>query len=154
MELPSHWLIYAILVHGILGSYVDILALMINRLTTPLYNFYNESISLHYGINLDDNGMAQVMSVVGNVLLVGSTFSTIFLLPKMDNWGRKYVSVYLSGLISMMASILILISKHSVSIEFFVIAQFLIGTVIPFRNGVVKLYIAECSPDNIRGWSL
>lgn len=130
---------------------MEFLILMVSRLTTPLYNFYNESISLHYGISLDENGTSQVMSFIGSMMLTGSMFSTVFLLPKMDNWGRKYVSVYLSGLVSMIASVLVIVSKYAISIEFFAISQFLTGILIPFRTGVVKLYIAECSPDNIRG---
>ncbi|KAE9556786.1 hypothetical protein FO519_000192 [Halicephalobus sp. NKZ332] len=152
MELPSPWLTFAILVHGVLGSYVEMLSLIISRLTTPLNHFYNESLTLHYGISLDERGVSEVMSLVGNVTLIGSIFSTIFLLPKMDNWGRKYISVYLTGFTSMIASILIVISKHIVSVESFFVAQFFIGAVTPFRNGVVKLYIAECSPDSIRGF--
>jgi hypothetical protein len=50
---PPRAILYAVLVHGILGSFGELLGMMFNKIAVPLRSFYNHSIEEHYGVYLD-----------------------------------------------------------------------------------------------------
>lgn len=150
-RFPTKYFISTLLIHGVLGSFIDILASMLNRLSQPLSHFYNESISLHYGMHLDEDGGIQITSLMGNLSLVSGIISLIIILPKMDTLGRKTISVYFKGFFAVTASLCVFISKYFNSIELFGFSQILIGITSPLRLGVTKLYVSECVDDRLRG---
>uniref|UniRef100_A0AC34GAB5 Uncharacterized protein n=1 Tax=Panagrolaimus sp. ES5 TaxID=591445 RepID=A0AC34GAB5_9BILA len=143
MEIPSKFLIFSLIVHGLFGAFGEILDSMLNKMATPLGNFYNESIFLHYSIELDSAGIQTCLSLMGNLKLIGSIFAVIFILPKMDSWGRKPIAVYLRTILSGIAAILMITSKFSNSFEFFGLGALAMGAALPLRTGINKLYISE-----------
>uniref|UniRef100_A0AC35EYV9 Major facilitator superfamily (MFS) profile domain-containing protein n=1 Tax=Panagrolaimus sp. PS1159 TaxID=55785 RepID=A0AC35EYV9_9BILA len=149
-EIPP-WLIFAVFVHGILGSFGELLDIMINRLSVPLSNFYNESIFLHYGTFIEPHQATVITSFIENFAICGSIISVIFLIPKMDTWGRKNIAVYLRGFLGIFAALLIVAAKNFEAFELFAVAQIFSGFIRPLKTGVAKAYISECTPDDIRG---
>uniref|UniRef100_A0AC35GIL2 Major facilitator superfamily (MFS) profile domain-containing protein n=1 Tax=Panagrolaimus sp. PS1159 TaxID=55785 RepID=A0AC35GIL2_9BILA len=151
MKFPAPWLIYSVLVHGILGSFGELLDNMINRLSTPLSNFYNESIHQRYGHFIDLNQANIITSIFENFAIFGSIFAVIFLIPRMDTWGRKTIAVYFCASIGIVAALLIIAAKSFKAFELFAIAQIFCGFIRPLKVGVSKAYISECAPDDVRG---
>ena len=152
MKLPAPWLLFSILVHGLLGSFGELLDIMINRLSTPITHFYNESIHLHYGVTVDSDQAMLITSFIENFAIGGSILAVIFLIPKMDTYGRKNIAVYIRSGIGMAAAVLIILAKSFVTFELFAVAQVFCGFVRPLKLGIAKAYISECSPAETRGF--
>lgn len=153
MQVPSKWLIYGLIVHGLIGSFGEVLDSILNKMAVPLGSFFKDSMSIHYGIELSTEGIQTILSLMGNLKLLGSICSVVFILPKMDSWGRKPLAVYLRTALSALAAAFMIVSKFANSFELFACAVLLMGGAFPLRTGVNKLYLAECSPDGLRGWS-
>uniref|UniRef100_A0AC35GU55 Major facilitator superfamily (MFS) profile domain-containing protein n=1 Tax=Panagrolaimus sp. PS1159 TaxID=55785 RepID=A0AC35GU55_9BILA len=152
MYFPSKYLIAAIIIHGCIGYFEDLIQLIFLKAPIPLGNFYNESLSLHYGIILDSDGLAQTMSFISSLQIFGSIISLLVILPKMDSFGRKYVAIYFRAGLGFAAAALMLMGKFFSSFEFFAGGSAILGATGPIRFGVTKYYISECSPDEIRGF--
>uniref|UniRef100_A0A914QHL2 Major facilitator superfamily (MFS) profile domain-containing protein n=1 Tax=Panagrolaimus davidi TaxID=227884 RepID=A0A914QHL2_9BILA len=150
----SKYLIAAIIIHGCIGYFEDLIQLIYTKVPVPLGNFYNESLSLHYGIILDSDGLSQTMSFISSLQIFGSIISLLVILPKMDTFGRKFVAVYFRAGIGFLSAIFLLFGKLFLSIESFAIGTVLFGALWPIKSGVTKYYISECSPDKIRGFLL
>ena len=148
----SKYLVAAVVVHGCLGCFEDLIMLLFSKAPVPLSHFYNESLYLHYGIILSENGISQVLSSISSLQILGSLSSLIFILPTMDSYGRKNVSIYFRSGFAFLAVILMLMGRWLTSIELFAGGSFLIGATTPLKAGVTRLYVSECSPDNIRGF--
>uniref|UniRef100_A0A7E4ZQG1 MFS domain-containing protein n=1 Tax=Panagrellus redivivus TaxID=6233 RepID=A0A7E4ZQG1_PANRE len=153
MEWPSKWLTAAILIHGLLGGFGEVIDLVLMRMNIPLAAFYNQSMELHYDINLNDAGVTQLTSWIANLGQVGSVVAVILVVPRMDTWGRKTVAVYFRSAIGAISALMMIASKSFVSVELFALSQLFIGFIRPLRIGVNKMYMSECAPDHLRGFA-
>ena len=151
MFLPSKYLTAAIIIHGCVGCFEELMAIFFTKATVPLGKFYNDSMTLHYGISLGPEGVVQAMTVMMSVQMIGSILSLFFIIPKMDSYGRKTVAIWFRSGLAMMAVIFMLIGKLVFSIELFALGGVLLGAVGPIKIGVTRFYVSECSPDEIRG---
>ena len=153
MLWPTKYLIAAVIVHGCLGCFEDLLNILFIKAPIPLSHFYNDSLNLHYGITLNENGVSQVLSVFSNLHLLGTLLSLIFILPKVDSFGRKAVAIYFRTSFAFLAVILMLLGRLFVSIELFAGGNILLGATTPLKMGATRIYISECSPDSVRGFA-
>ncbi|KAE9548866.1 hypothetical protein FO519_007928, partial [Halicephalobus sp. NKZ332] len=135
--IPSKFLIFSIVVHGLLGSYVELMVVIMSKVASPLGHFYNQSINLHYGASLDEAGVIRTFAIMENLAFVGSILSTIIFVPKMDSW---------------VGGISLILGFYFTSIEAAAFGFFCFGIERPLRMGVTKLYIGECAPNEIRGF--
>lgn len=154
MYVPSKYLIAAVIIHGLLGCFEDLIIILFAKAPVPLGNFYNSSLELHYGITLNEAGVGQIMSLLSSLQLLGTLFSLIFILSKMDSYGRRTVAIYFRATISFVAVGLMFLGWLFTSVELFAGGCMLIGVGLPLKNGVTRLYLSECSPDQIRGKSI
>uniref|UniRef100_A0AC34FFR3 Major facilitator superfamily (MFS) profile domain-containing protein n=1 Tax=Panagrolaimus sp. ES5 TaxID=591445 RepID=A0AC34FFR3_9BILA len=152
MYFPSKYLIAAIIIHGCIGYFEDLIQLIFIKAPVPLGHFYNDSLILHYGYILDNDGLSQVMALISNLQIFGSVVSLLVILPKMDSFGRKFVAIYFRAGLGFLAAILMLFGKFFTSFELFAVGAVILGATGPIRFGVTKYYISECSPDEIRGF--
>uniref|UniRef100_A0A914DNJ6 Major facilitator superfamily (MFS) profile domain-containing protein n=1 Tax=Acrobeloides nanus TaxID=290746 RepID=A0A914DNJ6_9BILA len=150
---PPRAILYAVLVHGILGSFGELLGMMFNKIAVPLRSFYNHSIEEHYGVYLDPASLSLVSSLLTNANILGSLISTLVFVPQIDVWGRKPVAVYFRSVICLLASAFYIAAKFLSSVELFALGQFTNGLNKPLKVAVAKLYLAECSPNEYRGFT-
>ncbi|KAE9548865.1 hypothetical protein FO519_007927 [Halicephalobus sp. NKZ332] len=118
-------------------SYMELMMVIMSKVSLPLEHFYNQSMNLHYGISLDEAGVIRTFAIMENLAFVGSILSTIIFVPKMDSW---------------VGGISLILGFYFTSIEAAAFGFFCFGMERPLRTGVTKLYIGECAPNEIRGF--
>ncbi|KAK0418033.1 hypothetical protein QR680_013338 [Steinernema hermaphroditum] len=145
------WLVYVIVVHGVLSTSNTVLEMMLNSVSLPLQRFFNDSVHEHYGVVLDAQGMSLVVSLMPNVDLLGFLCSLLFVVPLMDSHGRRFVSVSVRSASVVLSASCFTLAKYANSVELYALGQFLLGFVQPMKMIVVKIYLTECVPDRFRG---
>jgi len=98
--------------------------------------------------------MIRGYSIIQNISTVASILSAIFFLPKMDSWGRKFCTIYFAPGVFLSGLLCWIIGFYLNSIEIALPGSICFGIAIPIKAAVLKLYIAECAPDAIRGFSV
>ncbi|CAI4227045.1 unnamed protein product [Auanema sp. JU1783] len=148
----SHHLTISLLSYALLGIYTDIQALMFSTLPGPLANIYNATLINHYSIHADAKGLSLVSTAMIIALSIGTGVSLSKVLPLLDKRGRKFVNVYLRGVLGFLVGVCQLCTILLESAEFFLFAQFLTGVMIILSNCGSQLYLTECAPDEHRGF--
>uniref|UniRef100_A0A915APU7 Major facilitator superfamily (MFS) profile domain-containing protein n=1 Tax=Parascaris univalens TaxID=6257 RepID=A0A915APU7_PARUN len=137
------------LTHAILGSFGDIEAGIFNLMTVPLKVFFNESLTAHYG-DVSAESFSLYFSTVASLLFVGIIIGAFTMGYLMDYIGRKPTAVILRSSLGVVSGLCMFIAKPLMCFELFSLGHFLAGIVCAFRI-VLVIYMAECSPDNLRG---
>lgn len=137
------------LTHAVLGSFGDIEASVFNLMTVPLKIFFNESLTAHYG-DVNDESFSLCFSTVASLLFVGIIVGAFTMGYLMDYIGRKQTAVILRSSLGVISGVCMFIAKPLMCFELFSLGHFLAGIVCAFRI-VLVIYMAECSPDNLRG---
>lgn len=146
----NHRLILTTLFHTIFGAFGTIEANSLNYLGVPLKQFFNESLSFHYGVDTTEKEFNLIFSIIASMALFGGIIGGLLIGYLMDFYGRKATAVYIRGILGMISAISMIGAKYFLSVELFTIGHFLSGVVTSLKI-VLLIFVAECAPNDRRG---
>ncbi|XP_015785306.1 solute carrier family 2, facilitated glucose transporter member 3 [Tetranychus urticae] len=112
--------------------------------------FFCNSTLTERGITLSNESLALLWSVCVSILLLGAIVGTFFTNYLANSLGRKG-ALLISGLIGITGSILFFASYYFRYVELLLLARFISGIHSGLTSGLVPLYIAEISPEKLKG---
>ncbi|WKY11905.1 hypothetical protein Q1695_003462 [Nippostrongylus brasiliensis] len=112
---------------------------------------FNTSIHEHYG-PIDDERFEWIYSVSASTMMLGLLVGFLIMGDLMDRLGRKESAIFVRCILGFASAGAMVLSFALCRFELFVIGHFLAGVVAALKV-VLLIYMAECSPDDKRGFT-
>ncbi|VDO25850.1 unnamed protein product [Haemonchus placei] len=153
----SRRLLFVTFVHGFLSQFGDILMSCLNLLNVPIRRMFNQSISEHYGPveNQQIHAIHRfewIYAASASTMMLGLVIGFFIMGDLMDRFGRKETAIVLRCLLGLSSAGAMILSFVTTRFEFYVFGHFLVGIVAALKV-VLLIYLAECSPDDKRGFT-
>ncbi|KAL3100584.1 hypothetical protein niasHS_001150 [Heterodera schachtii] len=150
MDKPG--LVGSVLFHALFFGFGDLESNVLNYLSVPLREFIADSLQRHYAIEPDSEQFELAYSAIASSFFVGAIIASLMMAWCMDRYGRKGTAVYIRSSLGIVAALAMLMAKWLGMAELFVLGHLLAGAISALKT-VVFIYVAECAPDQARGWS-
>ncbi|XGW03830.1 hypothetical protein V3C99_015184 [Haemonchus contortus] len=147
----SRRLLFVTFVHGFLSQFGDILMSCLNLLNVPIRRMFNQSISEHYG-PVENQEFEWIYAASASTMMLGLVIGFFIMGDLMDRFGRKETAIVLRCLLGLSSAVAMILSFITSRFEFYVFGHFLVGIVAALKV-VLLIYLAECSPDDKRGFT-
>lgn len=112
--------------------------------------FCNESILERYAIQMSDNGLGTVWSVIVSIFLIGGVSGSLTASLLADKWGRRG-ALAVGNICGIVGAIFFAIAPKLNSIECLLIGRVLVGLSGGLATTLLTMYLTEVAPLNLRG---
>ncbi|XP_063822040.1 solute carrier family 2, facilitated glucose transporter member 1-like isoform X2 [Ostrinia nubilalis] len=153
-EYKPGWSFYLVLagVATTLGSSLPV-GFNIGVVNTPadlLKSFCNESISAHYGLELDEGWLNVLWAAVVSIFIVGGCTGSILGAVLADRFGRKKATIAISGL-WVAGALMFGFCRAANSVEMLILGRLLVGLSGGLTTSIVPMYLTELAPLALTG---
>ncbi|XP_053983411.1 solute carrier family 2, facilitated glucose transporter member 1-like isoform X2 [Hylaeus volcanicus] len=151
---PGGWTIILVLagVTSCLGSAVPagFNIGVVNNAVHLITRFCNESIRERYDVDISDNGLRVIWSVVVSIFLIGGVTGSFLASWLADRYGRKK-TLYIGNIFGIIGAVMFFLVRLLNSIELLLVGRLIVGLSGGVATCVVPMYMAEIAPLRLRG---